>query len=374
MTEIVIIGGGVYGAGAAYWLARGGADVRLLEAKKIGNGASAGPGRRGTRANGRDLRELPLMRLAHEMWPTLHELLGVPQFFERTGHLLLIEREQDIAVGEARALLQNQYGAETHILDAEQVHEMEPDLSSSIIGALHCPLDGATDHTAVTEAFTNAARRAGAQISEDTKVQRLEVNGGQVDAVVTTDGERISVGRRLLILANSGVDDLVRDRINLPVWSRTFQVLFTKPMPSMQINHLIGHASRTLALKSEAENRIMISGGSPGVWDTETERGSAIEASIKANFADAVAVYPALASAEIELADADHLEASAIDNIPVIDFVPGVGNALYATGWCGHGWAIAPSLTQLIAEWGKTGAKHPLLRPFSHERFGGVQN
>jgi glycine/D-amino acid oxidase-like deaminating enzyme len=371
MSEIVIIGGGVYGAGVAYWLARGGLDVRLLEAKKIGNGASAGPGRRGTRANGRDLRELPLVRLSHEMWPTLHELLGVPQFFERTGHLLLIEREQDIAVGEARALLQNQYGTETHVLGADQVREMEPGLSSRIIGALHCPLDGASDHTAVTGAFTSAAQRAGAQVSENTKVQRLEVSNGQVEAVVTTDGERIVVGRRLLILANSGVDELVRDRICLPVWSRTFQVLFTKPMQSIQLNHLVGHASRTLALKCEAGNRIMISGGSPGVWNHETERGTALESSIKANFADAVAVYPELASAEIELADADHLEASAIDNIPVIDVVPDVENALYATGWCGHGWAIAPSLTQMIAEWGKTGAKHPLLLPFSHDRFSG---
>ena len=83
MADFVIIGGGVYGAGVAHWLAEQGAEVRLLEAKQIGNGASAGPGRRGTRANGRDLRELPLVRIAHEMWPTLHERLGVPQFFER---------------------------------------------------------------------------------------------------------------------------------------------------------------------------------------------------------------------------------------------------------------------------------------------------
>ena len=110
MADFVIIGGGVYGAGVAYWLAENGADVLLLEAKKIGNGASAGPGRRGTRANGRDLRELPLIRIAHEMWPNLHERLGVPQFFERSGHLLLIEREQDVALCEARALLQNRYG------------------------------------------------------------------------------------------------------------------------------------------------------------------------------------------------------------------------------------------------------------------------
>ena len=85
MAEYVIVGGGVYGAAVAFWLAENGAEVRLLEARQIGNGASAGPGRRGTRANGRDVRELALARLSHDMWPTLHERLGVEPFFERLG-------------------------------------------------------------------------------------------------------------------------------------------------------------------------------------------------------------------------------------------------------------------------------------------------
>ncbi|MFY0610687.1 MAG: FAD-binding oxidoreductase [Hyphomicrobiaceae bacterium] len=369
MAEFVIIGGGVYGAGVAYWLSQRGAGVRLLEARKIGNGASAGPGRRGTRANGRDLRELPLVRRAHEMWPTLHDRLGVPPFFERTGHLLLIEREQDLAVAEARALLQNQHGTQTHVLKAGQVQDMEPGLSDQIIGALHCPLDGASDHTAVTNAFADAACRAGVEISQDTEAVRLDVSNGRVAAVITSKGERVAVERQLLVLANAGVNALVGDRIQLPVWSRTFQVLLTAPSSSLQLKHLIGHASRTLALKAETGGRIMISGGLPGVWDPESERGTALDTSITANFADAVSVYPGLADVEIELADADHLESSAIDNIPVIDGVPGIENAVYAVGWCGHGWAIAPSVTELLADWAITGDKPSLLAPFTHDRF-----
>ena len=116
MAEFAIVGGGIYGAAVAFWLAEKGAEVRLLEARQIGNGASAGPGRRGTRANGRDIRELPLARMAHDIWPSLHERLGVAPFFERLGHLLLIEREIDLAPCEARALVQNQLGTETRLL------------------------------------------------------------------------------------------------------------------------------------------------------------------------------------------------------------------------------------------------------------------
>lgn len=370
MADFVIIGGGVYGVAVAHWLTENGGDVRLLEARGIGNGASAGPGRRGTRANGRDLRELPLIRIAHEMWPTLHERLGVAPFFERTGHLQLIEREQDLAPCAARAALQNRLGTVTHVLDAGAVHDLEPGLSSNIIGALYCPLDGASDHTAATAAFAGAAQKGGAEISTNTRVDRIVVSGGRVAAVETACGERVEVGRRLFILANAGVEHLVADRIELPVWSRTFQVLLTAPGDGAGPRHLIGHASRTLALKAEPGNRVMISGGLPGNWDALSERGSALAASIEANLADAIAVYPALAGTDIEVADADHLEASAIDNIPVIDLLPGTDNAVYATGWCGHGWAIAPAVTRMLAQWGETGVMAPLLAPFSHARFG----
>ncbi len=371
MAEFVIIGGGVYGAGVAWWLAEQGAEVVLLEARKIGNGASAGPGRRGTRANGRDMRELPLVKRAHEMWPSLHERLGAAQFFERLGHLLLIERDQDLSTCAARALLQNQHGTETHMLDQVQVRDREPHVSDKVIGALYCPLDGVSDHTAVTGAFATAGRRAGATIREDTGVDRLEIERGRASAVITTQGERIEVGRTLFVLANAGVEALVADRISLPVWSRAFQVMLTVPMETVPLNHLIGHVSRTLAIKAEAGNRLMISGGYPGNWDAERETGTAIETYVQANLADAVAVFPGLEGLKIESTDADHLESVSVDDIPVIDLVPGTENALYAHAWCGHGWAIAPAVTKMLAEWGMRGRRPALLAPFSHARFSG---
>ena len=369
MTEFVIIGGGVYGAGVAWWVAEQGAEVRLLEAKQIGNGASAGPGRRGTRANGRDWRELPLVKQAHEMWPSLHERLGVPQFFERLGHLLLIERERDLLMAEARCLLQNQHGTETHMLSQSQVRGREPEVCDAVIGALYCPLDGVSDHTAVTNAFAAAAQKAGAVISEATPVQSIETEGGRASAVITGSGERVEVGKSLFVLANAGVQDLVAERIQLPIWSRAFLVMLTEPLEKMPLRHLIGHMSRTLAIKEEPGQRLMISGGYPGLWDPATETGTAIERFVEANLADAVAVYDSLTGVGIEVADADHLEAVAVDDIPVIDLVPGTDNAIYATAWSGHGWAIAPAVTKMLADWGMEGKRPKHLAPFSHTRF-----
>ena len=147
------------------------------------------------------------------------------------------------------------------------------------------------------------------------------------------------------------------------------QVLVSEPLDTVPTQHLIGHASRALAIKAEPGNRIMISGGHTGTWDAEAQTGTALQSAIEANVADAVAVYPSLAGLKVEIADVSHLEAYSIDLVPIIDRLPGVANAHFATGWTGHGWAIAPAVSKLLAEWLLEDRRPTLLAPFSYDRF-----
>ena len=139
--ENLVIGGGVYGTAVAWELVSRGAGCHLLEAKSIASGASGGPGRRGVRANGRDPRELPLMRRARALWPTLHETLDADGLFERTGHLSLIERDEDMAAAEARTRMQNAMGIASEMLSGRQVRDYEPDVSDAVQAAVFCPGD-----------------------------------------------------------------------------------------------------------------------------------------------------------------------------------------------------------------------------------------
>ena len=369
MAEYVIIGGGVYGTAVAWSLAKTGAEVTLLEARRVAGAASGGPGRRGVRANGRDARELPLMRRAYELWPGLHEKLDAPQFYERTGHLLLIERDEDLAEAEARAWLQNRHGIVTRLLDAGELREMEPRISDAVKAALHCPDDGVADHGATTKAFAAAAVARGAKIVEGVVARRLVVEAGRVTGVETTAGDCVPVERGVFILANNGVRELVAPQVSLPVWNRVLQVLVTEPVATPPMRHLIGHAHRTVSLKAAAGNRVMISGGWSGEWNFATDEGTPLQTSIDGNLAEAVAVYADLEGVAIETADASHLESESIDGIPIIDMLPGVANAYYATGWTGHGWAIAPVVARLLTQWALIGRRPELLAPFAYRRF-----
>jgi sarcosine oxidase, subunit beta len=113
----------------------------------------------------------------------------------------------------------------------------------------------------------------------------------------------------------------------------------------------------------------MISGGWRGRWNAETGRGETLPDQVQGNVAEAVAVFPALAGVRVEAADASRLEARCVDDIPIIDSLPGARNLLVGTGWSGHGFAISLAVAQLLAEWAYDGEQPALLRPFSYRRF-----
>ncbi len=369
MVEFVIVGGGVYGAATAWFLARQGAEVHLIEKRGIATGASGGPGRRGVRANGRDHPELPLMRIGYDLWPTLHRELGAAPFYERTGQLLLIENQADRARAEVQVRLQERHGIPSRLLEKAELREREPALGSAITAAIYCPNDGVADHAATTAAFARAAADLGATIEEGVAATTLEIDQGRVSAVITSDERRIDVGRGVFLLANSGLADLAKPWVALPVWNETWQVLVSAPLPRLPFRHLLGHVSRKVALKAEGQDRVMISGGWPGQWHSEREEGTPLPESIAGNVAAAVAVLPDLEGMTIETADAGHQESVSLDGIPVIDRLPGVANAYYGAGWSGHGWAIAPAVAQMLADWALTGQRPALLLPFALDRF-----
>lgn len=370
MADFVIIGGGGYGAGVAWELARRGADVHLLEAKTIACGASGGLGKRGVRANGRDVRELPFMKRAYEIWPVLHEQLEASTGYERSGHLLLLERDNDLAHAKTMRWMQEQQGIPSRWITQEEVRELEPHLTHDVQAAVFCPLDGIADHTATTQAYARAAARLGALIEENTPVSALEIKNEAVTAVMTAAGRRIEVNKQVLLLSNAHVPGFLAQAlgINLPVWELLPQVMLTELLDPMPINHLIGHAHRTLAMKA-CDKQIMISGGWRGRENPITGQPETQHDQVEGNRAEATAVYPILAGVGIVKADASRREMISVDGIPIIDQLPAASNMIFATGWSGHGWAITPAVVELLADWALTGKRSPLFEPFRYTRF-----
>lgn len=364
--EFIIVGGGVYGCATAWELAREGASVLLLEANTVASGASGGLGKRGVRANGRDPRELPLMRVAYDMWPTLAETLGGETGYERTGHVELYERDRDLPVAVARTRAQSSLGIETRQLSADEVREIEPAICEDIRTAVYAPLDGVADHGATTRSYADAAQRAGATVRQGEEVTDVGPHH-----VRTSRGERFEATRAIALLANTSVTSLLDQHfdVQLPIWSSFPQVMRTGPLPKQVVHGLVGHAHRVLSVKPLPDGSVMVSGGWRGAWNEARQRGEPVQAQVDGNWAEACHVFPALTDKKIIEVSTSRAETSCIDGVPIMDQVPSAPSVFYGCGWTGHGWAIAPAIAPLFASWMRDSECPAMLAPFRFARF-----
>jgi sarcosine oxidase subunit beta len=335
-----------------------------LEADVVAAGASGGLGLRGVRANGRDQRELPLARRAHDLWPDLAERLGRPTGYVQTGHLELSERPGDRSEFERMIERQRAVGVACDVVDQGALRELEPELAPAVVAAVRCPADGVADHTATTWAFATALQAAGGEIRQGAPVVELrQETSGPV--AITADGDAVGWSAGALLAVNAAAVDLVAPLgVELPVFAVYPQVLVTVPVPAPLVSHLIGHAHRRLALKMLPGGEVMITGGwlgRDGAVDPEQVRG---------NLAEAVAVFPALGGVELATTDASRPESICADMVPVVDRLPGVESAWVAAGWSGHGWAIAPAVAESLVAWMLQGERPAVLAPFGLDRFG----
>lgn len=372
-TDFVVVGGGVYGAALAYELVKSGSSVTLLEAGHLAERASGGPGKRGVRATLRNSRELPLVRESLAMWPTLAKELGAETGFERLGGLTLVSSMPQLGeIGLARANahqnLQSAHGIDTELLDQAELRSIEPGISPAEFSALYCADEGIADQRKTTHAYAAAAQRLGAVIHEDSWVDRVGATPHPWAQV--RDGQRFEARRAVIVAANHGTNALLErsEQALLPVWTMVPQVLMYRAKGGYQPRHLIGHLQQNLAVKPLSDGVTMISGGMRGKWDAAAGTGSPVATMIDESLRVARASLPALGDGELLDAQASLPETYTPDGLPFIDFIDDELKVLVATGWHGHGFAIAPSLARHLADWLSTGQKPTVLAPFKISR------
>lgn len=193
-VDVIIVGGGVIGCSAAYYLSLKGLKVMLLEKGRIGGEASgAAAGMLG--AQSELTEDGPLWKLARcgrDLFPRLaeelRELSGIDIALVQRGMLKVAVKEQDIAELQRLLELQQQSGEEAAWIDAAEAREREPLLSPAVLGALHLPREGHVLAPRLTAAFAGAAAALGAELREYADVRSLLTEGKRVVGVSTASG------------------------------------------------------------------------------------------------------------------------------------------------------------------------------------------
>src|SRR5262247_1116461 len=170
-ADVVVVGAGIVGCATAYFLARRGVRVVVVERGGV-------PGEQSrknwgfVRQQGRDPLEMPLVMEANLMWRGLERELGADVEWTQGGNLALAADEARMGRFEAWLPVAREFGLETRLLDGRDLHSVVPGLGGTWVGGMHTPGDGHADPEKATDAFARAARAHGATL-QDRKSTRL---------------------------------------------------------------------------------------------------------------------------------------------------------------------------------------------------------
>lgn len=351
-ADVIIIGGGVVGCAAAYYLAKKGVtDVIVLEAdKSIGHGGSSRNGG-GVRQSGRDVRELPYaMYAVQNMWPTLSEELGMDVEYYQRGNLRLGKTDAHLKKLNTLASNAQALGLDMHVIDGKEVKEICPYLSDEIIGASWCPTDGHANPLLTTLAYYKRALEMGVRFFTEAKVQTLKKIKGALRQVILETGE-IFEGEQIIVAAGYESRFLARTvGIDVPMTRYFEEALVTEMQPKM-FDIMLGTADADF-YGHQAQHGSFVFGSESGLEEAtdmapEDLRTSAL--TLSAGCRAVMGYIPMLADAKIVRSWGGWLDLC-YDGVPVISKVKEVPGLILACGFTGHGFGTAPSVGLMLAQ------------------------
>ncbi|TJV97100.1 MAG: FAD-binding oxidoreductase [Mesorhizobium sp.] len=186
--DTVVVGGGIIGTTAAYYLAKAGKRVALVEKGRIaGEQSSRNWG--AIRSQGRDPSEIPMMLDCLEIWRGIEKELGESIDWRQQGQMRVIYDQGMRERSEAFMPVAREFGLTTELLTRRQVADLLPHYDASTCdGAMFTPTDGNAEPEKAAPAFARGAMRNGATVMDYTAVKAVETTNGTVSAVETEQG------------------------------------------------------------------------------------------------------------------------------------------------------------------------------------------
>ena len=368
-AETIIIGGGVIGCAAAYYLAKRGMSVIVLEkSDNIGSGGSSRNGG-GVRQSGRDKRELPLAMYAIEhIWPTLSEELGMDVEYVKKGNLRLGKTEKHLEILSHLAEVGRSCGLDMRMIDGKEVRELNPYLSEEVIGASWCPTDGHANPLRTTLAFYVRARALGVRFITGEEVVQIRKVKGKAREVVTKDG--VFEGEHILLAAGYESRAIANTvGVDIPMSKKLLEALVTEAEPEL-FPQMLGTAEADF-YGHQTKHGSFVFGGSSGMEGVNLDNhGRLATSSITAPcICRGIMKYvPKLSDAKIVRTWAGW-EDQSVDGVPVISFVPEVPGLVLACGFSGHGFGISPAVGLMLSEMILDGAPSLDLSALRYDRF-----
>lgn len=186
-ADVVIVGGGILGSTAAYFLAKRGLSVALLEKGHIAcEQSSRNWG--WCRQQNRDRRELPLSVLSMRLWDELTRDIGRDLGFRRCGLVYATHDEAVLAGWEKWREIAREYDVDTRLLSRAELAERVPEARDKWVGGTYSERDGKAEPAVAAPTIAEGARALGATIHQECAARALDVTNGKITGVDTEKG------------------------------------------------------------------------------------------------------------------------------------------------------------------------------------------
>ena len=413
-ADVVIIGAGIVGTSAAYFLSKIGLSVVLCEKGEVaGEQSSRNWGF--VRQQGRDPAEIPAIIRSVKIWNGLSSEIGEDVGYVQSGSLYLANTEQQLSDYEAWLEHAKQYQIDTKILSKSEALNKIPSANGKWIGALTTLSDGRAEPSKATTAISRAAERHGANIITNCAVRGLEFSAGKISGVVTELGP---ISTNIVLCAAGAWSSLFcgRHGVELPQLLVRSSVFRTGPAPLISDHSIwckdvalrrrqdggytVAHGSATevpivpnsfrwmskflpafktekTRLRFRLDHRFYKELTIAKNWKTgsitpfEKERINQVRPShsiLKEAEANLKRLFPGLKDIKVLEQWAGLIDVTP-DAVPVISPVSKLPGFYLATGFSGHGFGIGPAAGELAAGMISGSATNSELKPFALTRF-----
>ncbi len=371
MADVIVIGAGAVGAACAYYAARAGLDVTVVDRGPVAGGTT-GAGEGNVLVSDKEPGpELDLALLSNRLW---RELAEVADFeYEPKGGLVVAETPEVLARLEELA---GKQGVEhTRVTD---LRDYEPHLAPGLAGGVHYPQDAQVQPMLAAARLLKAAReRYGSlRLRTGVTVTGVLTSSGRVTGVRTTEGDIL--GGAVVNAAGTWGGEIARMAgVELPILPRRGFILVTEPLREPLVRHKVYTAAYVTNVASDSaglETSAVVEGTPAGtvlIGASRERVGFDRTVSLpvlRRLAAQAVALFPALRDVRAIRAYCG-FRPYCPDHLPVIGEDPRLPGLHHACGHEGAGIGLAPATGHLLAQV-LSGERPDLdLTPFDPGRF-----
>jgi sarcosine oxidase subunit beta len=365
-ADVVVIGGGVIGASAAFHLAEAGVDVVLVERAQLGSGSTrraAG----GVRTQFSDALNVEIAKRSLAAFRDFGRRPGWEIALKEVGYLFVLTREADVAAFDASVALQNERGLDSRIVTPAEARELCPLLEGDDIRAgAFSPGDGHAAPEDVVQGYAVGTRAHGGHVEVGCEVLAINARGGRITEVTTSGG---SIRTTTVVCAAGAWSRRCGAMVGveLPVTPLRRQILFTEP---------IGGLPDRLPMTIDFESSFYFHSEGPGLLmgmsDPNEQPGFSVETTDDW-IPDLMEVVrrraPRIADVGIRGGWAGLYEMTP-DHNALIGEAAGIARFLYATGFSGHGFLQAPAVGEILRDMFLRRPSFVDVVPLGVERFG----